>query len=549
VTIEGGAGDEGMGRAGAGHAELEARTIVAMLDHARAHHPDREVLVRDGERTTFGEIDRRSSAIARRLLAAGVGKGAKVGALFGNDADWVATWLGITRIGAIAVGVNTFSTPRELRNVLAHADIELLITTDRFLNRDYGKDLEEALPGLADARGQLRLPAAPYLRSVWMRGEVAPWASPMDAGEAADTELLEAAEQQVTAADALMIVYTSGSMAAPKGVLHSHYGGMTQMVNTTADIGLGPHDRTFTPMPFFWVGGLFVLLPALYTGGAVLVSSATDGPSILDFAERERATVIFCWPHTAKAMAEDPTFAQRDLTSVRTGHLYAAYPEHSRPADPSEISTVLGMTETCGAHTQGLFHHLPDGVRGAFGTPMPGMEHRVVDPATLEDLPEGELGEILVRGATLMMGIYKRARHETFTTDGWYRTGDTGYFRGGYLYYQGRLDDMIKAGGSNVSPREVEEVLLAVDGVAQAFVAGIADPERGAVVAAAVVPKPGVQLDPTEVKAAAAAQLSAYKRPAVVRVVAITDIPQLTSGKVDRNGLVELLARGAAAAR
>jgi acyl-CoA synthetase (AMP-forming)/AMP-acid ligase II len=206
------------------------------------------------------------------------------------------------------------------------------------------------------------------------------------------------------------------------------------------------------------------------------------------------------------------------------------------------------MTETCGPHSVYRFRHPPEHP-GTVGQLQPGMQRRIVDTESLNEgavLSDGEQGELQVRGDALMLGMVKRERAEVFTPDGWYPTGDLCSQRDGYLYFHGRVDDMIKSAGANVSPREVEAVLASVPGVAQAMVTGVADPKRGTVVGALLVPKPGATLDKQQVRSEAAKQLSAYKVPRVILVMDAAQLPLLSSTKVDRRRLVAMLGEEAA---
>jgi acyl-coenzyme A synthetase/AMP-(fatty) acid ligase len=207
------------------------------------------------------------------------------------------------------------------------------------------------------------------------------------------------------------------------------------------------------------------------------------------------------------------------------------------------------MTETSGPHT--IAHlDLPEDLTDSFGTPMPGMELRLVHPTTGEEIDrDDEIGELLVRGDVLMQDMVKRVRHEVFDADGWYRTGDLCAFRRRHLLFHGRTDDMIKTAGANVAPGEVEVVLRAIPGVFQVHVTGVRDPARGAAVAAAVVPEPGQHLAVEDIMQVAAEHLSSYKVPRTILVIEAKDLPMMSSAKVDRRVLLARLeeAHGGAA--
>jgi acyl-CoA synthetase (AMP-forming)/AMP-acid ligase II len=186
---------------------------------------------------------------------------------------------------------------------------------------------------------------------------------------------------------------------------------------------------------------------------------------------------------------------------------------------------------------------LPEPLRGTMGRSLPGMAHVVVDPDTGAELPVGEQGELLLRGAFLMDRVYKRERHETFTPDGWYATGDLGWFgEDGHLRFAGRRTAMIKTGGSNVAPAEVEAALMGLSDVREAFVFGIAAGERGEDVAAVVVPDGPVSFELAAVAAALRERLSSYKIPRHLRIVEESDLPKLPTGKVDLASLRDLFS-------
>jgi acyl-CoA synthetase (AMP-forming)/AMP-acid ligase II len=285
-------------------------------------------------------------------------------------------------------------------------------------------------------------------------------------------------------------------------------------------------------MPFFWVGGLtMVLLAGLTSGAGALVQERFEPAEALELAEREQATQISCWPNAAQAMRAHPSFADRDLSSVRGGTLIDALPEALRPPSPDRAPTPLGMTETGGPHTSAddPYLPLPEHLRGTLGRSLPGVEHQVVTEGDSDGV-----GELLVRGPLVMDSIYKAERHETFAADGWYATGDLGVFdANGYLRFHGRRNAMIKSGGSNISPAEVEAQLTCVEDVDAAYVFGVPAGDRGEDVAAVVIAAAGSNLDIATLAASARASLSGYKVPRRWRLMTSADVPMLPTGKVD----------------
>ena len=524
-------------------------SIPELLAMRRAE-PDGEFLVTDDERMTFAEADTASLELADALLASGVGKGTRVGILFPNCAQWLICWLAAARIGALTVPLSTFAPGGELARLLRHTDVQVLLMGRAIAERDLVGRITDALPGLNGGGPAIAEPTVPYLRRihVWPGSERA-WASPWPSRAESAAPLACSAEEEVRPADDLVVVTTSGTTALPKSVVHTHGSLVRHAYILARHRGVNSTDRIYSPMPFFWVGGLtMVVLQALSTGAAILAQDVFEAGSTLALLERERATFISCWAQASQAMADHPDFVKRDLSSVRGGTMLEALPPDRRPSEAGLTPNLLGMTETGGPHTMVEVPDtpLPPELRGSFGIPLPGVvQHRIVDTALGVEAPAGQEGEIQVRGQIVMNGIYKQERHEVFGPDGWYPTGDRGWFdEGGHLHFTGRANTLIKTAGSNVSPAEVESVLDSMPEVLHSFVVALPHPVRGQVVGAVVVPSNGARLSVESVVAHARRNLSTFKVPTVVRLIAEDDLPMLPTGKIDRHGLVRVLTGG-----
>ena len=504
------------------------------------------------ERMSYAEADARSAALAKGLLASGVGKSTHVGLLAPNGPDWVVAWLAATRIGAFVALLNTYGQTRELGRALRHGDVAHLLTVESHLGHDYLGRLEAAAPGLADQRHErLLLASHPYLRSVWAWGSGGTagrqWCGEVGdlvaRGAAVPDRLLAEVEAEVHPADPMIMVFSSGSTADPKAVIHTHGATVRHAHNLNQLRDLHPDDVIYTPMPLFWVGGLsFSLVAAMHAGASIVFEERFEPEATLELLERERVTQVLGWPHMGKALANHPSWRDRDLSSIRSGAA-TALPAPGDREPPGPRATSLGMSETLGPHTFEEDVPLPPDKEGSFGRPVPGLEHRVVDPETLDDVPPGQVGEVWVRGYSVMLGLHKRERADTFTADGWYRTGDAGHFDAdGHLFFAGRLGDVVKTSGMNVTPREVEAALEEQPEVALAIVTGIDHPDRGQDVVAAVALNPGASLEADVARERLRTELAAYKVPRHVAVFASQgDLPQLDSGKVDRRRLAQIL--------
>jgi acyl-CoA synthetase (AMP-forming)/AMP-acid ligase II len=497
-------------------------TVAEVLRHQARARGDHPLLVCDGDRISYAEADRRSAELARGLIALGGGKGNHVGLLYPNGTDFAVGMLAAARIGAVVVPFSTFVTAPEMREQLVGSDVSILLSAASFRSHDYVQRLGEAL-SRADINSDERLfvTATPQLRHVIVDCERV-----CRLGEAIQPAPLEAMEDDVDGCDPLAIVYTSGSTSAPKGVVHTHAGLLGHQRNLNAIRGLTAADKLFCNSPFFWIGGFaFGLLATLVAGSTLVCSNATDAGETLDLLEAEKPTITNGFVAGIARLTHHPSFAARDLSSMRRGNLYPIMATGARPADPELRHNMLGLTE---AGSVVLISHdesdQPERRRGSFGKPAPGFETKIIDP------DNGGVGELCIRGPYVMQGYYKRSREECFDADGWFHTGDlVRVDADGFFYFVGRLGAMIKTAGANVSAAEVEKAIAKVTG-AQAHVVGLPDAERGELVAAVVV-HPG--LDETALRKRLRAELSAYKIPKRFIVVTCDEVPLLSSGKVD----------------
>ncbi|MCY3648638.1 MAG: class I adenylate-forming enzyme family protein [Acidimicrobiaceae bacterium] len=529
-------------------------TAERFVRHVADRWGDRDLVLMGERRLTYRDLEVESRRLARALLASGVSRGSRVGLLAPNGPEWVVAWLAAARIGAVVVLLNTFHKARELGWALAHCEAEVLLTVDRYLSHDYAARLEEAVDGLGGQRHDaIDCDSHPSLRAVWIWSEAAAtpsWAGSMDdllaRSDEVPDERFDAATAEVEPHDPMVVIYTSGSTSAPKGVVHSQASVIIHPFNLLQFRDLREGDVLYTPMPLFWVGGLsYVLVSAMHTGAAVVFEERFEPGSTLDLIERRRVTHVIGWPHIAKALVEHPSFGVRDLSSIRGGSFDDLLPVHLRVSDRRRKATSLGMTESLGPHSIEALHvELPEGKEDSFGRSVPGIEHRIVDPETGDELPAGQAGEIWIRGYSLMLGLLGQDPADVFEPGGWYRTGDRGLLDpDGHLYFQGRLGTVIKAGGTNVAPREVELAIESQPGVMHAFVVGVpAADSRGEAVAAAVVAKPGSEIDPADLQVRLRGEMASYKVPRHVAVFAEQqDLPWLESGKIDLQALRRLL--------
>jgi len=504
---------------------------IGGLIRAQAVLGDRPLLVTDCGQITYGEAERRSREIASVLLRSGVGRGSHVAMLYDNSVEFATCFLGITRIGAIALPLSTLSTATEIRGLLRGADVEYILSANNYRGRDLREVLTAAIG--APVQGQLLSPELPTLRKVWFGIKAL-----LAGTNQSDDALVAASEAQVCPADTLVIVHTSGSTSAPKGVVHTHGQVIRNMRRQNTLRNYTGDDRLFSNSPFFWIGGLAYSFLATLIAGARLICSGAEPKATLDLLEEQQPTMCNGVASTVLTLAREPDFAERDLSCLRRGNLYPIMPADVRPTDPELRCNLLGATETGSVSLYGAGDvDLPENKRGTFGTPVAGIDARVVDPATNADAGEGELW---VRGPNVMQGYYGRERWQCFDGEGWFHTGDMMRVDAdGNFYFRGRSGDIIRTSGAQVSPREVEGAISDITGGRLSLVIGVPDPERGQVVTAVLVGDTAFDAD--ELRTKLRQRLSPYKVPRRFISIEENELPTLSSGKVDLKKLVELV--------
>jgi len=498
---------------------------------------------------SYRELEREARRLARALVAAGVVKGARVAVLMANRPEWVVAAFGVSLAGGVLIPVNTFAKPAERDYILRHSDASLLLVQRSLLKHDFLADLQRDHVELASAApGRLLCPALPQLRRVVAlglearEGAVQGWQELLAQGDSVPDSMLDAIAQEITPADDGLVIYTSGTTAHPKGVLHLQRAPVIQSWRFAEGMELSPEDVVYTAQPFFWSAGIAMSLGAALAAGACLLLEASFEPgAALACIEANRATAIFAWPHQDKAMAEHPSAQSRDLSCARKVEFDS--PLAARVGlEKDEWGThgSYGMSET---FTIASF--LPVGApaelrNATSGRPLPGMQMRVVDPESGAALPQGEKGEIAVRGVTFMRGYYKVEPELYLDDEGYFRTQDGGSFDAeGYLHWSGRLSNLIKTGGANVSPVEIETALRSYPGLKAGLAVGVPHPALGEVVVLCAVPVPGAEPDEAAIRGFLRERLAAYKVPKRVLVFAEEELQYTGTQKIQVGPLRE----------
>ncbi len=500
-------------------------TIDQLVTSQAVHHGGKPMVIDPLSRLSYLELDAATRGLAAVFVEAGVSKGTRVGLIMPNGVRWVQVAIALTRIGAVLVPLSTLLAAGELVAQLRAASVQFLVSVQEFRGHRYLDDLR-AVP-------QTELPA---LRHVWTVDRLAR----AGAGDRA-RQIVEAMTATVTAADPLVIMFTSGSSGPPKGVIHSHGSALGAVRSGLAARCITADTRLYLPMPFFWVGGFGSgILSALLAGATLVTEEIPQPETTLRLLEDERVTLFRGWPDQAEALARHAGIVGADLSALQPGSLEALLPPGQR-AQPGARAKLFGMTEAFGPYCgYPADTDMPATAWGSCGKPVPGMEARIVDPDSGEPVPAGSVGMIQIRGPHTLRGICRRSRENLFTADGFYPTGDLGHLdENGFLFYHGRSDDMFKVSGATVYPSEVERALRTIDGVQNAHVTNVSG-SAGEQVGAAVVCTRTLTVG--QLNSSARKLLSAFKVPTVWLLLdSDDDVPRGSTGKVDIHRLREML--------
>ncbi len=513
--------------------------------------PEREALVFKQQRYTFAELSREVDRAAKGLMALGVEPGDHVSLWLNNRAEWLFLMFGLAKVGAVQVPINTRFRSRDLEYVVRQSDTTMLITHDVSGPIDYLAMVREVID--LPAEGSLVKDSDfPELKRVVIVGTgdypgTTSWSAALrEADSVADTEL-EARAQSVDPDDPVLIMYTSGTTGFPKGVVHSHK--LIRNVEERAyRMAYTENDVILNYLPLFHAFGYSEgALVSMLTGAKQVVTETFDPDEALDLAERERATIAHGFEAHMQGLADAQEAKPRDLSSFRTG-LFAAGMHSATPIvrrggkllSPLKGVSGYGMTEIWVGVAQGA---LDDDEQHRFetsGYPLPGHELRIVDPESGAELPPGVPGELRVKGYGIMLGYYKKPKEtaECYDEDGWFCTGDMAERHAdGYIRFLGRYKDMLKVGGENVDPMEVEGLLLEHPAIQQVAVVGLSDARLTEVPVAFATRKSGVDIDADAVIDYCRGKVASFKIPR--HVIFIEEFPMTASGKIRK---VELRA-------
>jgi fatty-acyl-CoA synthase len=547
---------------------LGALTVPGYLIEVCERFADHEALVFSSSagttRWSYTDVLKEAEAIARALIAAGVSRDTRVGILMTNRPQLVAAAFGCAMAGGIFVLLNTFSTPDELDYQIKVADLGVLLIERYVVGKDFSQILASLEPEL-DKPAFERLSSIrwPYLRQVVAFEDaqqctdgplgIGDWRNFLAQGDCYQPEVVRARASSVCPADAAAIFFSSGTTSLPKGIVHSHRALCVQWWRWPRMYSDGRGDlRVWNANAMFWSGPFSMCIGnAFSSGGAMVLQSIFNPTEALDLFQSERVTLPLARRHQWAQIEELPEFATADLSQLRCFDFRLHFQKEQSSLTTDYVQPkAFGTTETL----TNIVSTIPTEPRdddAGFGRPLPGNTIKIIDPLSGQTLAAGECGELAIKGPTLMMHYLGKAPEDCFDHEGFYCTGDRASIdSSGNLIWEGRMTDMIKTGGANVAPDEVDEVIKRYPGIKMTKTLGLPDDMLGEIVVSCVVAQRGELINESDLRTFLKTHLASYKIPKEIFVVEQEDVALTGSGaKIKVNDLRELAAEKLAARR
>ena len=534
---------------------LTERTLGQWVEYWAEQTPDKEFLVYSDRdlRFTWRQFNERVDNMSKGLISIGVTRGTHVGIWATNVPDWLTFLYATSRIGAVAVTVNTNYKQHELEFLMQDSDIHTLCITEGVFDGSYIDMVYRMLPELKDTqRGYVMSEHFPCLRNIVFIGQekyrgMYNTAELLLLGRNVPNDKLDSLKALVNCHDVVNMQYTSGTTGFPKGVMLSHHNIVNNGFFTGEHMGFTTDDKLCVCVPLFHCFGVVLASMAVLTHGCTQVMVERFDPlMVLASIHKERCTVLYGVPTMFIAELNHPMFDMFDLTCLRTGIMAGALCPIELMRKVSEkmylqITSVYGLTETSPGMTQTRIDDPFEWRCNTVGHPYEFVEVAIIDPESGEHLPDNVQGEVCCRGYNVMTGYYKnpKATAEAIDENGFLHSGDLGIrdSNGNYVI-TGRIKDMIIRGGENIYPREVEEFLYHLEGVQDVQVAAIPSKKYGEEVGAFIIQKEGASLTPDEVRDFCRGKISRHKIPKYVLFV--NEYPLTGSGKIQKFKLKEI---------
>ena len=484
--------------------------LADLLSHSVAEQPDRTAIKLDHDELSYAALDAATARVAGLLRAKGVEAGDRVGIMLPNVPYFPICYYGALRAGAAIVPMNPLLKEREVAFYLGDSDAKVLLAWHQFA------DPAHAGAELSNVECVLVEPSE--FEGLLERCEPVP----------------EVAERE--GSDTAVILYTSGTTGKPKGAELTHDNLLRNVEVSVGLFGVDERAVTLGALPFFHAFGQTCSLNAtIAVGGQITLIPRFDGGKALEILECYRVTVFMGVPTMFAAMLHHADAGERDTSALEvcvSGG--AAMPAEIMRGFEEQFSCQIlegyGLSET--SPVASFNRRDRERKPGSIGLPVDGIEMRLIDDAG-DDVPQGEPGEVAIRGHNVMKGYWRReeATAEAIDGDGWFKTGDIATVdEDGYFFIVDRKKELVIRGGFNIYPREIEEVLYEHPAIREAAVIGVPHDDLGEEVAAAVALKSGADADPDELRDFVKQRVAAYKYPRKVWVV--DELPKGPTGKI-----------------
>jgi fatty-acyl-CoA synthase len=531
---------------------FEKVCMGALIDHAADRFGACEALYYEGKRWSFVDLKVEADRVAKGLMALGIQPGEKVSLWMPNRPEWIASMFAVMKIGAILVPINTRFRTADLEYVVRQSNSTTLITVDRSGPVRYSDMVCELCPDLDQSNPDHVCAALlPDLQRIVVLGDqrlagAHAWSEVLAKGENIPDATLEERQDAVDPDETALIMYTSGTTGFPKGVMHNH-NVIRNIIDEANRMGVTSRDVILMYLPLFHAFGLYEgPLMSMVTGARMVLTTLFDPAEALALIVQEKATMLHGFDTHFHDLMNHPDCATTDLRSLRTGLLAAGMASSEPVARKAQrllcpTLTGWGMTEVgVGALLSFLDSPEDDRCLGS-GWPLPGCEFKVIDPTTGQSRTPGTMGELCTRGYGVMQGYYKKPEEtaKAIDADGWLHTGDMAIMRAdGMVRFLGRYKEILKVGGENVDPVEVEAFLLQHPAVNQVKIVGVPDARLNEVGVACVVLNPGATVTATDLIELCRGKLASFKIPR--HVLFVKEFPMTSSGKVQKFRLREV---------
>ena len=517
--------------------DLATNHLAVLFAQAAREHPDREFLVFGSRRMTYAQVEREAMAFAEALVGLGVRPGDRLAVDLPNWPEWVVTLLAAAYRSVVLVPLDPSLTAHELKYQLRHAEVRAAVVAETYEGSDLVELYDEILPDLPELRALILVGGTDR----WLDDRVYRYADLVSKRSAA----LGAIAPGDPASQPLAILYTSGTMGKPKGVVVSHDNiTMTARASSQA-LGTTGEDRVLGAVPVFTIFGMHVVAVTITAGATLVLQERFDAAGALALIRRERVTIVHGVPTMFELLMRDPSFEESKPTTCRSG-LVAGSPVSpdlaGRIRQWCDVQIAYGLTETGPTVTVTRFEDSPERRTHTVGRPIAGVSVKVVDlKSGVLHGPEA-VGELAVKGPNVMLGYYRMPGEtaRSLTAEGFLMTGDLAILdEDGYVKIVGRRAEVIIRGGFKIYPRELEDLLRTHPAVGDACVVGIPNDTLGELICACVVPTEGSIVTGDELKDFCHDAVADHKVPDLVRF--FDTFPLTGSGKVKRRELAQVV--------